>query len=72
MHIQLIGSYHVFIRNPEPSKRPKFASVLQFLQHPDHKLLTWTPEDVAEQARTLGTPLEAGGELYKEQVNNDE
>ena len=43
--------------------------------HPDFKVLTWTPEDVAaysEQARTLGAPLEAGEELYKELQNNFE
>ena len=59
-------------RNPECSNRPKFACVLQSLQHPDFKLLKWTAEDVSaysEQARTLGAPLEAGEELYQELQN---
>ena len=43
--------------------------VLLELQRPDFKLLTWTAEDVAaytEEARTLGAPLEAGEELFRE------
>ena len=54
-------------RNPVPETRPSFSVMFLELQHPDFKLLTWTAEDVAaytEQARTLGAPLEAGGELY--------
>ena len=54
-------------RNPSPDSRPSFPDILLELQHPDFKLLMWTPEDVAaysEQARTLGAPLEAGEELH--------
>ena len=59
----------MYCRNPRAGQRPDFPNVLQSLQHPDRKILTWTPEDVAaysEQARTLGAPLEAGEALYKE------
>ena len=53
----------------EPNSRPVFPHVLLELQRPDFKLLTWTAEDVAaytEEARTLGAPLEAGEELFRE------
>ena len=56
-----------FCRHPEPESRPEFPDIQVELQRPDFKLLTWTAEDVAaytEQARTLGSPLEAGEELY--------
>ena len=46
---------------------PLFLISFLQLQHPDFKLLKWTPEDVAaysEQARTLGAPLEAGEEQH--------
>ena len=55
------------IRHTDPEQRPSFAKVLQSLQHPDFKLLTWTAEDVAaytEEARTLGAHLDAGEELF--------
>ena len=54
--------FDCMIRHPAPDLRPSFSVLLLDLQHPDFKLLTWTPEDVAaytEQARTLGAPLEA-------------
>ena len=41
------------------------------LQCLDLKLLTWTAEDVTahnEQARTLGALLEAGENLYRENI----
>ena len=53
----------------EPDSRPMFPDVLLELQRPDFKLLTWTTEDVAaytEEARTLGAPLEAGEELFRD------
>ena len=53
----------------EPDSRPMFLDVLLELQRPDFKLLTWTAEDVAaytEEARTLGAPLEAGEELFRD------
>ncbi|CAI8052359.1 Tyrosine protein-kinase src-2 [Geodia barretti] len=50
--------------NHEPDSRPTFPEIQVGLMRPDFKLLTWTAEDVAaytEEARTLGAPLEAGG-----------
>jgi len=61
--------YTVLSRNPSPDSRPSFPDALIELQHPDFKMLMWAPEDVAaysEQARTLGAPLEAGEELYRD------
>ena len=60
-------SPHHLFREALPESRPDFPSVLQELQVPDFKLLTWMAEDVAaytEEARTLGAPLEAGKQLY--------
>ena len=58
--------YYIMLadRNPVPELRPSFSDMFLELQQPDFKLLTWTAEDVTEQARTLGAPLEAGKELY--------
>ena len=47
-----------------------FPDVLLELQRPDFKLLTWTAEVVAaytEEARTLGAPLKAGEEPFRQQ-----
>ena len=52
-----------------PDTRPMFPHVLQELQVPDFKLLTWMAEDVADEARTLGAPLEAGEQLYTDIQN---
>ena len=60
----------IFIcRHYEPQSRPTFFEILLALQRPDFQLLKWTSEDEAsysEEARTVGSPIEAGEELYAE------
>ena len=55
-------------RNTEKSSRPAFAELVQALSSPVTDLLSWTEEDkrVHPQAAVLGTPLEAGKDLYPE------
>ena len=55
------------LRHPEAASRPTFFDTLMALQRPDYQLLKWTLEDEAaysEEARTIGSPIEAGQELY--------
>ena len=54
-------------RHPEAASRPTFFDTLLALQRPDFQVLKWTCEEVAaysKEARTIGSPIEAGQELY--------
>ena len=56
-------------RHPDTNSRPTFFNILLDLQRPDFQLLKWTLEDVAayrEEARTIGTSVEVGQELFTE------
>ena len=46
--------------------------ITTFLQKPDFQILKWGEEEIkslSEEARTLGQPLEAGNQLYKDLQN---
>ena len=55
-------------RHPETAYRPTFTQLLQALSSTITKLLSWSEEDtrVHPQAAVLGSPLEAGKDLYPE------
>ena len=60
-------SFALVCRHPEAASRPTFFDTLLALQRPDFQVLKWTCEEVAaysEEARTIGSPIEAGLELY--------
>ena len=58
-------------RHPEASSRPSFSHLLRALSQPETELLSWSEEDIRvhPQAAMLGTPLEAGKDLYIELQN---
>ena len=70
MYPTLFSPLFVFIklcRNPEATQRPTFFDVTVSLQKPDFMLLHWSVEEenmCKEDARTLGSPLEAGHQLH--------
>ena len=68
--VAIISPLFAFIklfRHAEASQRPYFSDVTVLLQKPDFKLLNWSSEEVnmfRVEARTLGSPLEAGHQLH--------
>ena len=60
-------------RHPTASSRPGFCDMVVSLQHPDFQVLKWTQKDIDsfdnENARVLGSPLEAGYCLYRNLQN---
>ena len=55
----------MFDRHPEPDGRPSICDISMSLQKPDFKLLQWNKdEDLDEDSKTLGAPLEKGHQLY--------
>ena len=56
------------IRDPNPEERVSFLKLVVALQHPDYKILSWSPEDtdgLSENAKCLGAPLANSESLYK-------
>lgn len=55
-------------RNPEPSKRPSFSSITDYLSQEDLSLLHIHADDrgLPPAAYMLGAPLEEGRPLYKD------
>ena len=56
------------IRDPNPDVRVSFLKLVVALQHPDYKILSWSPEDthgLSENAKCLGAPLADSESLYK-------
>ena len=60
--------FYVNIRDPNPDVRVSFLTIVVALQHPDYKILSWSPEDtdgLSENAKCLGAPLTESESLYK-------
>jgi hypothetical protein len=56
------------IRDPNPDVRVSFLKLVVALQHPDYKILSWSPEDtdgLSENAQCLGAPLTDSESLFK-------
>ena len=57
-----------YYRDPNPDVRVSFLMIIVALQHPDYKILSWSPEDtdgLSENAKCLGAPLTESESLYK-------
>lgn len=56
-------------RNPDEAVRPTFCEIVVSLQQPDFQVLKWSSDDEAKyskEARTLGSSIEKGHDLYPE------
>ena len=66
----------LIFRHPDAAKRPSFMDITTQLQKSDFQILKWNEEEgeeegksLSEEAKILGRPLEAGGQLYKDLQN---
>ena len=62
--------YEMNIRDPNPDVQGSFLNLFVALQHPDYKILSWSPADthgLSENAnlKHLGTPLADSESIYK-------
>ena len=63
-----ISTFYI-IRHPTVEKRLTFCEIIQQLQKSGYHILKWTAEDIKkynQEARSVGSPLECGQELYKD------